>query len=79
MVCIENSSPGFVVKFSFPGSGVRGYKVTTRDVSEVHLAIDHHLGTGHVTGNPSCPLCRLMEEEKRSHHRKPTDRTDPRD
>ena len=67
MITIRHEAEGCKMKFSNPGSGMRGFSVHARSVAEVHAALDHYLGVGggtrrqgHVNNTlaESCPLCR---------------------
>jgi len=61
MTTIENNRQGFRVRFSFPGTGSRGYAVQARDVKEIELALRHHYDHAHTNcETKACPLCRLV-------------------
>lgn len=65
MLKIERVSNKLLVRVSEPGMGVRGYSVKAADATEAAEAVKHYYGsTRQCAGLPTCPLCRLMEEER---------------
>ena len=61
MTTIDHYGQGFRVRFSFPGTGCRGYKILARDLAEVELALRHHYSCAHAScETKACPLCRLV-------------------
>jgi hypothetical protein len=67
MITIKQHYIGFQMRFSAPGTGVRGYSVIAKDSGEVKNAIDHHIGTGHNYDLiETCPLCRMVVKERQA-------------
>jgi len=46
----------YKMKFSYPGTGTRGFSVLAKSIEEVHTAIDHYYMRPH--DKAKCPLCR---------------------
>lgn len=63
MISFSNEYRGYKVKVSNPGTGVRGYSFTARDLDEAHQALDHYYGKNHGEGREDCPTCRLVAKE----------------
>ena len=65
MIAITQEGNEYKMKFSWPGTGYRGFSVYAYDIDEIHEAIDHHYLHGdHRAGTriEECPLCREMED-----------------
>ena len=64
MVTINPEGNGYKMRFSNPGSGMRGFSTTARDLDEVKAALDHYTGNEKTKGRAKCPLCRDIAARK---------------
>lgn len=55
MITITRVYEKFKVKFSNPGSGVRGFSILVKDLGDVHTVIDHYHMRPH--DKEKCALC----------------------
>jgi hypothetical protein len=65
MITITQHYSKFKVKFSNPGSGMRGYTVVANNLDEVYRAIEHYQGAPSFRGSPPFPS---EKELKVDHH-----------
>lgn len=55
MISIIKFDDRYQMRMSSPGSGLGTNTAQTRDLAEVHLAVDHYFGQPH--DKEKCPLC----------------------
>ena len=68
MITISQHYNKWRMKFSYPGTGTRGYSVDAENFAEIVSALEHHLvPPGHpshcTTERRDCPLCRKSTKE----------------